>query len=107
MLSFTRPVNATMNDVKFFLDGVEVVSSFGDNLSQTFNTLGTTIAQINQTAVGNDGTITFATFDIYTTQLNAGDLTTIYNNESGRFDNPLPAVSGFSNGRRFGQGFPQ
>ena len=84
-LAFTRPVNATMNDVKFFLDGVEIAPSYGDNLTQAFNTLGTTIAEINWTSVGNDGTFQLGTYDIYTAQLSSSDILELYNSQLVRY----------------------
>lgn len=85
-LAFTRPVNATMNDVKFFLDGVEQSSIYSQDLTQTLNTLGTTRANINYfPGAGNFGTMQLGTFDIYTAQLTSGQILELYNSQLVRY----------------------
>ena len=52
-----------------------------------------------------------ALLTIYNTAIGSTDVTTIFNSQNTRFNAPpvppLPPVTGLSNGRRFGQGFPQ
>lgn len=47
-----------------------------------------------------------AVIRFYTAALDSADIANQYTSEVGRFT-PLPPVTGLSNGRRFGQGFPQ
>jgi hypothetical protein len=83
LLAFTRPVNATMNDVKFYLDGVEQSPIASDALTQVFNTSGTGRANISST-LGNNG-LTFGTFDIYTAQLSSSDILDLYKTQLVRY----------------------
>jgi len=83
LLAFTRPVNATMNDVKFYLDGVEQTPIASDDLTQAFDTLGIGRANINSTL--GDGSLTFGTFDIYTAQLSSSDILELYNSQLVRY----------------------
>jgi hypothetical protein len=76
LLAITKPVNGTVNDVKFYVDGVEITSSGGDNLTQQFNILGSGRANIcSNITVGR---FTLGTFDIYTAQLSASDIAELY-----------------------------
>jgi hypothetical protein len=83
LLAFTRPVNATMNDVKFYLDGVEQSPIASDALTQVFNTSGTGRANISSN-LGNNG-LTFGTFDIYTAQLSSSDILDLYKTQLVRY----------------------
>ena len=83
MIAMTQPVNATMNDVKFYLDGVEIISTGGNNLTQAFNLVGTSRAELNSTVEG--GRLTFGTFDIYTAQLTSGQILELYNSQLVRY----------------------
>jgi hypothetical protein len=63
--------------------------------------------ELNDGYAGIGKPLTIGTFDLYTTEVSEADILTIYTNEVSRFAPPLPPVTGLSNGRRFGQGFPQ
>ena len=76
LLAITKPVNGTMNDVKFYVDGVEITSSGGDNLTQQFNILGSGRANICSNL--SAGRFTLGTFDIYTAQLSSSDISELY-----------------------------
>jgi hypothetical protein len=103
LLAYTRPASALVQDQKFFIDGVLFPNTQFYNPLVPINT-GTGSAEIHPAF--NFGELTFATMKIYTADLNSTDLTSIYNSEKSRFG-ILPPVTGLSNGRRFGQGFPQ
>lgn len=93
-LAFTRPVNATMNDVKFYLDGVEQSPVASDGLTQAFNTSGTGRANLNSTL--GSGNLTFGTFDIYTAQLTSSQILELYNSQLVRYAT-LERLYDFSN----------
>jgi hypothetical protein len=46
-------------------------------------------------------------FYFYAGEIDSTTRTDLYNEGVNRFNVPLPPVTGLSNGRRFGQGFPQ
>jgi len=86
LITVTRPINATMNDVKLYIDGVEISSSGGDVLTQTFNTSGTGRANISST-IGASG-LTFTSFDIYTAQFTSAQVLEYYNSTLLKFQTP-------------------
>jgi hypothetical protein len=62
---------------------------------------------INGTKFGGTSfPISVSQFWMYNSELSNADILDLYNTTRSRYI-PLPAVTGLSNGRRFGQGFPQ
>jgi hypothetical protein len=55
----------------------------------------------------NAGYIQWGVLNLYKRVLIPTEITEYYNDTAARFATPLPPVTGLSNGRRFGQGFPQ
>ena len=108
LFTITRPNASTTNDVQIYIDGVENTDILNIQLPNTLlQTVNQSYATINQNPGSTTAPFIFASFQIYDYQLTQSDISTIYTNEVGRFINPLPVISGQSNGRRFGQGFPQ
>lgn len=104
LLGLTRPANGLVQDQKLYVDGVLIPNTAYYNPTQPLNQGSGGYAIIHTSF--NPQPLNLATFKIYLAELDSADLTTIYNNEVSRFS-PLPPVTGLSNGRRFGQGFPQ
>jgi len=107
LVALTRPANGLVQDQKLFIDGVLIPNTAFYNPTQPLSQGSGGYAIIHSGF--NPQPITLATFKIYLSDLNSAGLTEIYNSEVSRFTPtpPLPPVTGLSNGRRFGQGFPQ
>jgi|688.fasta_scaffold35710_13 hypothetical protein len=108
LLAITRPANCLCQDQKYYVDGV--LYPFNPASYQPFvpmNMNNAIFGELNDGYAGIGKPLTIGTFDLYTTEVSEADILTIYTNEVSRFAPPLPPVTGLSNGRRFGQGFPQ
>ena len=95
---------------KIYIDGVltgTASQGIGSNpASNATLYIGAVTDGSNDPLVTSRFTGDVAIVDIYNTTLSAGDITTIYNNESSRFGiTPTPAYQGIVGGRQFAQGF--
>ena len=105
-------VTADGTDSKLYVDGSFVTSTSQAGSAWTSGgfALGKGVdSDGNPQGNAFEGKIALLT--IYNTAIGSTDVTTIFNSQNSRFNAPpvppLPPVTGLSNGRRFGQGFPQ
>jgi len=86
LLALTRPSSGTVGDQQAYIDGVLITNNPANfyNPSAILNqTSG--LARIHSDRFGAPGDLEIGTFDVYTTQLGAGDILDIYNNTKDRF----------------------
>lgn len=85
LLTLTRPANPLCNDQKVYLDGVLIpFSASAFNPTQVLNSLVGS-ARLHDTS----DTLEIATFEVYSTQLDANAILDIYNSTRGRFVTPI------------------
>jgi hypothetical protein len=107
LLGMTRPSSGQVQDQKLYVDGVLIPNTAFYNPTQPLNQGSGGYAVLHSGF--NPQSLYISTFKIYLAELDSADLTSIFNAEGSRYGitPPLPPVTGLSNGRRFGQGFPQ
>jgi hypothetical protein len=107
LVALTRPSSAQVQDQKLYVDGVLIPNTAYYNPTQSLNQGSGGYAVLHSGF--NPQSLYISTFKIYLAELDSADLTSIFNAEGSRYGYapPLPPVTGLSNGRRFGQGFPQ
>jgi hypothetical protein len=108
LLALTRPSSAICGNQQAYIDGVLITNNPANFYNPSTNlNQGSGVAKIHDTA-GAPGDLEIGSFDVYTTQVSAGDILDIYNNTKNRFDPsppPPPVYAGNVGGRQFAQGF--
>ena len=109
LLAITRPANCLCGDQKFYIDGVYYAQSGSYQPFVPMDMNNAVFVELNDGYAGVGKPLNIGTFDLYTTEVSAADILTIYNNEVSRFIPTPPALTpiaeyDFQNGSYPGSG---